>query len=69
MIWRRLRWRTAGRIWSLSVHDNRLPEAAALASELEKVIDVDCDPATKSIILIALAYARFANCEFEPRYR
>ena len=47
---------TAGRIWSPSVNDNRVPEAAALASELDEMVDgIDCDAATKSIILISLA--------------
>src|SRR4029453_15116805 len=26
---------------------------------------VECDPATKSIILISVAFARFTNCEFD----
>jgi adenylate cyclase len=57
---------TAGRIWSYCVNDNRVPEAAVLASELEVIIgSIDCDSATMSIILIALAYARFATCDFD----
>jgi adenylate cyclase len=57
---------TAGRIWSLSVNDNRVPEATALASELDKMVGgIDCDAATRSIILISLAYARFASCDFD----
>jgi adenylate cyclase len=56
---------TAGRIWSLSVNDTRVPEAAALAAELGEMIGgIDCDPTTKSIVLISLAYARFASCDF-----
>jgi adenylate cyclase len=56
---------TAGRIWSFSVNDNRVPEAAALALEIEPIVGgIDCDPATKSIILVSLAYARFATCDF-----
>ncbi|MFG1930995.1 hypothetical protein ACGFK1_10105 [Mycobacterium sp. NPDC048908] len=56
---------TAGRIWSYCVNDNRVPEAAALASDVDRVFDkVDCDVQTKSIILIAVAYARFATCDF-----
>jgi adenylate cyclase len=57
---------TAGRIWSFGVNDNRVPEAAALAWELEQIVGgIDCDPTTKSIILISLAYARFATCDFD----
>jgi adenylate cyclase len=61
---------TAGRIWSCAVNDNRVPEAAALASELEEMVGAtDCDAATKSIILISLAYARFASCDFDAALR
>jgi adenylate cyclase len=57
---------TAGRIWSFSVNDNRVPEAAALAAELDEIVGgIDCDAVTKSIILISLAYARFAICDFD----
>ena len=57
---------TAGRIWSLSVNDNRVPEATALASELDEMVGgIDCDAAPKSIILISMAYARFASCDFD----
>jgi adenylate cyclase len=56
----------AGRIWSLTVGDLRVPEAAALAAELEDMVSrIDCDAATKSIILNAVAFGRFANCEFD----
>src|SRR5205823_542546 len=42
---------TAGRIWSLSVNDNRVPEATALASELNEMVSgIECDAATKSVI-------------------
>ena len=57
---------TAGRIQSFTVNDNRVPEAATLASELEEMASgIDCDAATKSIILNSVAFARFANCEFD----
>ncbi len=57
---------TAGRIMSFTHNDNRVPDAATLAAELEKVVDgVDCDTATRSIILISVALAKFANCEFD----
>jgi adenylate cyclase len=56
----------AGRIWSFTVGDLRVPEAAALAAELEEIVRrIYCDPATKSIILNAVAFGRFANCEFD----
>jgi adenylate cyclase len=57
---------TAGRIQSFAVNGNRVPEAASLATELEHMTtDIDCDTATKSILLNAVAMARFVNCEFE----
>jgi adenylate cyclase len=57
---------TAGRIQSFAVNDNRVPEAASLATELEHMTTgIDCDAATKSILLNAVAMARFVNCEFE----
>lgn len=57
---------TAGRVWSLGVNDNRLPEAAALGLEIENILaEIDCDAATMGIILISLAYARFASCDFD----
>jgi adenylate cyclase len=57
---------TAGRIQSFAVNGNRVPEAASLATELEHMTtDIDCDAATKSILLNAVAMARFVNCEFE----
>jgi adenylate cyclase len=57
---------TAGLIFSFAINDNRVPEAAALASELEDMVNhVDCDAETMSIILNAMAFVRFANCEFD----
>ncbi|HSS25412.1 MAG TPA: adenylate/guanylate cyclase domain-containing protein, partial [Mycobacterium sp.] len=57
---------TAGLIFSFAVNDNRVPEAAALAAELEDMVShVDCDAETRSIILNAVAFVRFANCEFD----
>jgi adenylate cyclase len=57
---------TAGLIFSFAINDNRVPEAAALAAELEDVVsDIDCDAETRSIILNAVAVVRFANCEFD----
>jgi adenylate cyclase len=61
---------TAGRIWSFSINDIRVPEAVALASELEGMVSVIvCDAATKAIILNSLAFIRFANCEFDAALR
>ena len=57
---------TAGRIQSFAVNDTRVPEAASLATDLEEMATgIDCDAATKSILLNAVAMARFVNCEFE----
>jgi adenylate cyclase len=57
---------TAGLIFSFAVNDNRVPEAAALASELEDMVShVDRDAENRSIILNAVAFVRFANCEFD----
>ena len=57
---------TAGLIFSFVVNDNRVPEAAALAAELEDMVShVDCDAETRSIILNAVAFVRFANCQFD----
>jgi adenylate cyclase len=57
---------TAGRIQSFTVNDDRVPEAAMLASELEDMISrTECEAADKSVILNALAMARLANCEFD----
>jgi adenylate cyclase len=57
---------TAGRIQSFAVNGNRVPEAASLATELQHMTtDIHCETATKSILLNAVAMARFVNCEFE----
>lgn len=61
---------TAGRVMSLSLNDNKVPEAVTLASELETIVDdLDCDVATRSIILTSVAFARFTNCEFDAALR
>jgi adenylate cyclase len=60
----------AGHILSFFVNDNRVPEAAALASELGEIVGgIDCDVETTNIVLIALALALFANCEFDAALR
>ncbi|OBF72114.1 adenylyl cyclase [Mycobacterium sp. 852002-51613_SCH5001154] len=61
---------TAGLIWSFSINDIRVPEALALASELEDMVSgIVCDAATRAIILNSLAFIRFANCEFDAALR
>lgn len=61
---------TAGRIWSFSVNDVRVPEAVMLASELEDMVDhIVCDAATKAIILNSVANMWFAVCEFDSALR
>ncbi|WP_231971435.1 AAA family ATPase [Mycobacterium sp. E3198] len=61
---------TAGLIWSFGVNDIRVPEALALASELEDMVSgIVCDAATMAIILNSLAFIRFANCEFDAALR
>jgi adenylate cyclase len=61
---------TAGRIWSFSTGDNCVPEAAALASELEEMVSsIDCDAEAKSIMLNSVAFARFASCDFDAALR
>ena len=57
---------TAGRIQWFADHHTRVPEAATLATDLEEMATgIDCDAATKSIVLNAVVMARFVNCEFE----
>jgi adenylate cyclase len=57
---------TAGLSFSFAVNDNRVPEAVALASELEDMVSrIDGIAEPRSIILNALAFVRFANCEFD----
>jgi len=61
---------TSGRIWSFIVNNSQVSEAAALAAEVEEIIDdLGPDPQTKGIVLNALAFARFANCEFDAALR
>jgi len=57
---------TAGLAFSFAVNENRVPEAVALVSGLEDMANqIDCDAETRSIILNAAAFVRFANCEFD----
>ena len=55
----------AGRMFSFAVNDDRFPEAVALAPELQEMADnVQFELTAKGVILNALAFFRFANCEF-----
>jgi adenylate cyclase len=58
---------TAGRIWSFTRNDIRVPEAAALASEVEDMLNgIDWDAVPEiDIILIAVVKAYCANCQFD----
>ncbi|WP_286149077.1 adenylate/guanylate cyclase domain-containing protein [Mycobacterium sp. IS-1496] len=57
---------TAGRIWSFIINNSQVSAAATLASEVEEIIDdIGPDSQAKCIVLNALAFARFANCEFD----
>lgn len=57
---------TAGRIWSLILHNNQASAAAKLASEVEGVVDeIRSDPQAIGIVRNALAFARFCNCEID----
>jgi adenylate cyclase len=61
---------TAGRIWSFTTGDFRVPDAAALAPDLERMVSgIHGDDEAKCIILNAAAYARFANAEFDAALR
>ncbi|MCV7078881.1 adenylate/guanylate cyclase domain-containing protein [Mycobacterium szulgai] len=61
---------TAGRVWSFSINDIRIPEAATLASELEDMLGrVECEATTRAIILNAIAFTRFVDCEFDAALR
>ncbi|MGE2816729.1 adenylate/guanylate cyclase domain-containing protein [Mycobacterium heidelbergense] len=61
---------TAGRIWSLTVNESRVPEALLLASELEDMVAITvCDAETKAILLNSLAFSQFADCKFDDALR
>ncbi|KUI27156.1 adenylyl cyclase [Mycobacterium sp. IS-1742] len=61
---------TVGRIWSFVVNENQVPSAAALASEVEDIVDgIGSDAQARSIVLNALAFARFSNCEIDAAAR
>jgi adenylate cyclase len=58
---------TAGRIMSFTFNDIRVPEAAALASEVEDMLSgIDWDAVPEiDIILIAVVQAHFVSCQFD----
>ncbi|MCV7151176.1 AAA family ATPase [Mycobacterium pyrenivorans] len=61
---------TAGRIFSFIVNNSQVPQAAALAADVEGIVDdIGPDSQTKGIVLNSLAFARFANCEFDAALR
>lgn len=60
----------AGRIWSLTVNEDRVPAAAALASELQELTaTANLDAPTMGILLNAVAFARFVDCRFDAALR
>jgi adenylate cyclase len=58
---------TAGRIMSFTFNDNRVVEAASLASELENVLTaIDCEAfAEIDVVLVSLFFAHFSCGEFD----
>lgn len=57
---------TAGQLWSLTVNEENLREAAALASELHRMAeDARWDAEATGIVVNAVAFAKLANCELE----
>jgi adenylate cyclase len=58
---------TAGRIISFTFNDIRVPEALALASEVEEMLEhLDCDALPEiDIIRIAVVRAHYASCQFD----
>ncbi|WP_158021330.1 ATP-binding protein [Mycolicibacterium chubuense] len=57
----------AGRIMTFIVNSNRVPEAMPLAAELADLVDAlgPAPAGEREILFTALAFARFANCDFE----
>ncbi|MFV9634827.1 adenylate/guanylate cyclase domain-containing protein [Mycobacterium neumannii] len=57
---------TAGRMFSLTVNDFRVSDAAAMLPHLDALAaSIELDAETRGIILNAIAFARFASCEFD----
>ncbi|OBF96101.1 adenylyl cyclase [Mycobacterium sp. 852002-51152_SCH6134967] len=57
---------TAGRMFSLTVNDFRVSDAAAMLPHLDALAaSIELDAATRGIILNAIAFTQFASCEFD----
>lgn len=60
----------AGQLWAMSVNDQHVSEAAVLASELhDMAARADWDAETLGIVVNAVAFVKFANCEFDAALR
>ncbi len=61
---------TAGQLWSITVNEENLHEAAALASELHRMAeDAQWDAEATGIVVNAVAFAKLANCELDSGLR
>ncbi|MGE2723023.1 ATP-binding protein [Mycolicibacterium celeriflavum] len=61
---------TAGRMFSLTVNDFRVPDAVAILSQLNVLAEsVELDTGSRGIILNAMAYVQFASCDFNSAFR
>jgi adenylate cyclase len=61
---------TSGQVISLTSSQSRVPEAAALASELVEMIDrLDCDPATEVELLFSVCWTRYVSGDFDLALR
>ncbi|OMC33967.1 adenylyl cyclase [Mycobacterium sp. GA-1841] len=57
---------TAGQLWSITVNEENLREAAALASQLHRMAeDARWDAEATGIVVNAVAFTKLANCELE----
>jgi adenylate cyclase len=60
----------AGQLWSITVNDENIHEAAALASELHRMTEsAHWDAEATGIVVNAVAFTKFANCEFDAGLR
>lgn len=61
---------TAGQLWAITVNDENIDEAAALASELHRMAEgADWDAEATGIVVNAVAFTRLASCEFDSALR
>ena len=61
---------TAGQLWSMVVNAEHIHEAAALASDLQRMAETErWDVEATGIVVNAVAFANFANCEFDAGLR